>query len=157
MDQLDPDVWFQIYASKAAGGEPDEQQLNLPEASNPWGLGSAMASDILAHYGEQCPVSCHGACPGSPLCLGPDLLICFFQAVFCLGGDVEVVQQCVSEGRISLQALGPCPQHVKVAGSWVNFHRMRHSPVTTQHFWHPTAASLSHLIIFFIRVTNSRY
>ncbi|XP_027537261.1 uncharacterized protein LOC113966575 isoform X2 [Neopelma chrysocephalum] len=71
-----------------------------------------------------------------------------------LGGDMEEVQQRVSEGRISLQALSPRPQHVKVAGSWVNFHRMRHSPVATQHFRHPTAASLSHLIIFLAQLVS---
>lgn len=58
-----------------------------------------------------------------------------FRAVRYLGGDTEVVQQHVRESRISLQAPVPCPQqHVKVAGSWVNFHRMRHSPIATQHF-----------------------
>lgn len=150
MGQLHPAVSFQVCVSKAAGEEPDEQQL--PEASNPWGLGRhpcilwrAVSCFMPWSLSWQHTLSWSSS---------PGLL---FQGLLCLGGDVEAAQQCVSQGRISLQALGPRPQRVKVAGSWVNFHRMRHSPVATQHFWHPTAAPFSHLIIFFVRGANSRY
>lgn len=110
-----------------------------PEASNHHRRGSAVGPAILSRHlsstlfrAVEAVLAAHSVLKlAQLLSSSPGLL---FQGMLCLGGDMEVVQQRVSEGRISLQALGPCPQRVKVAGSWVNFHRMRHSPVATQHF-----------------------
>lgn len=110
-----------------------------PEASNSHRPGSAVRPDILARHVSStlfCAVkavlAAHSVLKLAQLpSSSPGLL---FQGILCLGGDMEVIQQRVSEGGISLQALGPRPQRVKVTGSWVNFHRMRHSPVATQHF-----------------------